>query len=327
MLMQQALSLAQTDEEKSEALIRLGQVAQDQENFAQARQFWQQYLQVPGVSNEELAVIQLAVALTYANEDDVPMALQEIKKYEEMKGATDEGRAMVPIVMTAPYVRAGQWRAVIALLEPVTSDLNKSASARMEAQTVIGYAYSSQGKTDEALVAYRAITANKEALPRQKAQAQNNINTIEAGRGRAEVAEAETRTLITAFLEKTRAILAIDRKDMKTARPYFDAILVMAPTGSAVEIWAHEQFGEAYFRAKDYEPAREQFKQALAIAEPAGLSAKDVATVAQARRAAHSFLGDIYIWMGNLGVPSTNIKRLWPPPAYPLGSALTSKNR
>jgi tetratricopeptide (TPR) repeat protein len=290
---EEALLLAQTPEEKSGALMRLGLIFRERKMVVQAREQWTKMLQLPDNSDSEKVSAQAIIATSYGEEEDWDNSRTEFQKVLAMPAAGPQEKAAAHLGLAIGYMNqkklADAQREFTANAEDTQLDVNTRASSYL----MLGQMLSDAKEYDQARLAFSKaaeLTSNTpEQIPvtAQAMIAQSFKAQGDAKQAQAEFVKAQTEALkrVTWFQKRklypqARALLQ-QVLTFGTVKPVNDASVRLLIAQSFVDenkpAEAIQQVEE--FLKKDYGPE---------------LSPKDKATLETVRQGAQLTLAKGY---------------------------------
>ena len=140
-IMEQALPLAKTSQDKVDATLRIGETLKQRKLYQQARERWQTILQMPDVSAREKVPVHALIAGSYADENDWANSRAEFQKIVENPAVTAQDKAQYRLFIAVTYGNQKNEAGARKELSAVVGDEAVEAPLRASAALQLGQSF------------------------------------------------------------------------------------------------------------------------------------------------------------------------------------------
>ena len=257
--MEEALVLAQTPKEKSDAMLSLAQALDGQKKFAEARAIYQKMPPLLQDAPSDLATLNVLIAISYFNQEMWQQAADALA--EVVKNPLTENRSMLRFPLSVAYTNLEQPDKAREQLALVAADEKIEADLRGVAQFTIGKNYLDESNFDEARKNVEAA-AKIPGISREILIGVNDTLGIIAGKQDRPDDAAKAFATERAFL-MMKAIDQANAKDLAGAIASYKAVLNAGIPELPIELGVRLQIGNMQTKLGKYEDARVEFQKVL----------------------------------------------------------------
>ncbi len=263
---EQMLAIAKTPKEKSEALRRLGQTFDAQEQYDKARETWKQALTLTKDSPSDSSFLNLMIGQTYYKQENwqlyIDAALPLLDSFRADEGAT---KSAFRIQLGEAYSKLGQQDKAREQLALVVQDETLSTDLRGVGQLNLAENYRESDEDDKARPLYEALTKIPEVSGDLLIGAYRGLGEIAQKQNRADDAKSAFDNARSLWMQKADG--QYKAKDWNGAIASYKHALETGVPENNVELVAHLQLGQAYQETGDNAAAVAEFKY-IADTEP-----------------------------------------------------------
>ncbi len=303
--LQQALTVAQTDAQKSKVLLDIAQLDKKEKNNLQARQAWLQVVALQGAPKENKQVALFALGGSYLDEDNFVQARQYLSQVVADKSANQFLQESSQLGIVSSFHGQRQYEEARQEARKVVDNPNATLTSRLIAQQQIAETYVSQNQLPQARAELTQAEQLVSSLPIQQAAVRLRIVRLYAQENNAEEALKSLNSF--GSMMTLRAKKALDKKDYATARESFSAILALrngydakGSNRSPQTIGLLLVIGQMYQFEGNYPKAKEMYYSVVAVnPEANGISKEDAVTIRTLQQSARLDIARALVSQGN----------------------------
>ena len=256
---EQMLAIAKTPKEKSDALRRLGQTFDAQEQYDKARETWKQALALTKDSPSDSSFLNLMIGQTYYKQENwqlyLDAALPLLDSFRADEGAT---KSAFRIQLGEAYSKLGQQDKARQQLTMVAQDETLSTDLRGVGQLNLAENYRESDEDGKARPLYEALTKIPEVSGDLLIGAYRGLGEIAQKQNRADDAKSAFDNARSLWMQKADG--QYKAKDWNGAIASYKHALETGVPDNNVELVAHLQLGQAYQEIGDTDAAVAEFK-------------------------------------------------------------------
>ena len=267
------LAIAKTPKEKSDALRRLGQTLDAQEQYDKARELWKQALPLAKESSGDLTELNLLIGQSYYKQENWQSYLDSALPLLDVFRA-DEGtsKSAFRLQLAEAYSKLEQQDKAREQLALVVQDETLPGDLRGLAQLNLAENYREADEDDKARPLYEALTKIPEVSGDLLIGAYEGLGEIAQKQNRAEDAKTALTGARHLWIEKAQG--QYKAQEWAGAIQSYKRALATGTPEMGVAIVAHMQIGMASRDLKNYDEARAEF-QTVIDTNPTSITAEE----------------------------------------------------